>query len=188
MNWVVAFVGLSRASSSAEEQSLHMMLKKIIKKMIGIRLRLLEQSQLSPSTIFHLSEITLHYNNDNDNDSAMQMGIFNLRTRRTNRLFIMYIYLLKMLQHFLKQKMNLNDDKAALLKANRPSKSSAAVVKSMPAFHPADDEREGIRSHCIHHHLMQAVLEEYFRTITADVILSAEGISCHSNPEAISYI
>ncbi|KRZ85117.1 hypothetical protein T08_15215 [Trichinella sp. T8] len=36
--------------------------------------------------------------------------------------------------------------------------------------------------------ILSAVLEEYFRTITADVILSAEGISCHSNPEAISYI
>ncbi|KRX38945.1 hypothetical protein T05_7869 [Trichinella murrelli] len=89
-------------------------------------------------------------------------------------------------------------------KANRPAKSSAAVVKSMPAFHPADDEREGIRSHF--QNILSAVLEEYFRnytnqfirftryykleisTITADVILSAEGISCHSNPEAISYI
>ncbi|XP_003374599.1 TLD family protein [Trichinella spiralis] len=124
--------------------------------------------------------VTLHHNNDNDNDSDMQMGIFNLRTRRTNRSFIMHIYLLKILQHFLEQKMNLGDDKAALLKANRPSKSSATAVKSMLASHPADDEREGIPSHCIHHHLMQVL------SLPTSFFLLNERISCHSNPEAIS--
>ncbi|XP_003370467.1 conserved hypothetical protein [Trichinella spiralis] len=51
---------------------------------------------------------------------------------------------------------------------NRTSKSSAAVVKSMPAIHPVDDERKGIPSHSL--------------SLPTSFFLLNERSSCHSNP------